>query len=509
MQLFTIPEVLAWEKSIFARGVTAETLMERAGAGVAERLKRLYPNGARVCALIGKGNNGGDGLVAVRHLLEAGWTASLIFAAPERELGLLAKKQWERLGEGKGGITLAKPDETAFAGCAVALDALLGIGNQGEPQGEVARLVALHNRVRSRSSLFTVAVDCPTGLPALAQSEDFTTDRNERALVADLTLTIGSVKDFLAREELSHWVGRLEEISLEERLPDGEAGRDEIIVGSEMACCFPRRSAFSHKNQFGRVLLWGGSVGFTGAAVLAADAALGIGCGLVHLLVGEEIYPVVASKARPEIMVAKDEKALRSWLLPYARVLAIGPGLETGRRGLEKLRWILKNAQVPVVMDAGALVLLAQDKKLLSLARVPVVLTPNVGEMWLLHGGRFEPKERPAVVRAFCRQHPGVILVLKGVRTMVAQHGSPLFFNTTGNPGLAVGGSGDTLMGVIAGLIAQKVPPWDAARMGVWLHGRAADLAQAARGCSEGLLPSDVGRALGAAIASLRDETGR
>jgi hydroxyethylthiazole kinase-like uncharacterized protein yjeF len=185
-----------------------------------------------------------------------------------------------------------------------------------------------------------------------------------------------------------------------------------------------------------------------------------------------------------------------------ASVIAIGPGLGTDKKALEMVRAAL-DVGCPILIDADGLNLLAKNPGLLAKAKGPVVLTPHVGEMARLIGRKFSPDERETVALDFLKKHD-VTLVLKGTRTLIAARGKPLFINTTGNAGLSTGGSGDTLTGIIAGLLAQKLAPLDAARLGVWLHGHAADLVLAERGCEEGLTPTMLSAHLGTALVSLR-----
>jgi len=185
-----------------------------------------------------------------------------------------------------------------------------------------------------------------------------------------------------------------------------------------------------------------------------------------------------------------------------ASAIVIGPGLGTSAASEKMLRHVLA-MECPTLIDADGLNLLAKNLALLKEAKGPLVVTPHIGEMERLIGRKFSADERESVARDFVATH-NVTLVLKGTRTLVAAPGQPLFVNTTGNPGLATGGSGDTLSGIIGGLLAQGLAPFDAARLGVWLHGHAADLVLMERDTEEGLTPTLLAQHLGAAIASLR-----
>jgi NAD(P)H-hydrate epimerase len=210
----------------------------------------------------------------------------------------------------------------------------------------------------------------------------------------------------------------------------------------------------------------------------------------------------VAAHAPPESMVSAWPQGETPDVVTGASTIAIGPGLGTHVDTLMMLKAALA-VGCPLVIDADAITILAKNLTLLVKARGPVVLTPHVGEMSRLIGRKFSPNEREAVAREFVEKH-NVTLVLKGTRTLIATRGQSFWINTSGNPGLSTGGTGDTLTGIIAGLLAQKLAPLDAARLGVWLHGHAADLALADRGCEEGLTPTMLAAHLGAALVSLR-----
>jgi hydroxyethylthiazole kinase-like uncharacterized protein yjeF len=224
--------------------------------------------------------------------------------------------------------------------------------------------------------------------------------------------------------------------------------------------------------------------------------------GLLSVVTRGDAQPIVAAHAPPEAMVSAWQEGETPEVVVGASVIAIGPGLGTDEQALEMLRAVL-SVGCPVLVDADGLTLLAKNPELFNEAKGSLVLTPHVGEMGRLIGRKFLPDERETVAREFVEKHD-VTLVLKGTRTLVIKRGGPFWINTTGNAGLSTGGSGDTLTGIIAGLLAQKLAPLDAARLGVWLHGHAADLVLAERGCEEGLTPTMLSAQLGAALVSLR-----
>jgi NAD(P)H-hydrate epimerase len=224
---------------------------------------------------------------------------------------------------------------------------------------------------------------------------------------------------------------------------------------------------------------------------------------LLSVVTRPEAGSVVAAKAPPEAMVSGwPENGTVPPVVEKASAIVLGPGLGVDAETVKILRAALA-AGCPVLIDADGLNALAQNLDLLREAKGPVLLTPHAGEMAHLIGRKFDADEREPVAREFVDQH-NVTLVLKGTRTLITARGKPFFINTTGNPGLSTGGSGDTLSGLLGALLAQGLSPLDAARLGVWLHGHAADLVLAERGCEEGLTPTMLSAHLGAALVSLR-----
>jgi hydroxyethylthiazole kinase-like uncharacterized protein yjeF len=501
MDVLSISDMLEREQGAFAAGVTAEQLMEAAGHAMAVRIGEAFPRAHDFLVLVGKGNNGGDGLVVARCLADAGHSVRVVLTAEEDKLGELPQSRLARLRKNFPEVRIAPwSEDVAFPGSdGVVIDALLGVQAKGELRGALAGVVAKLNAARSRQFFRTVALDLPTGLAAYA---DGSAPKNrDAAVVADLTLAVGFVKDVLCREALAGWVGRLEVVPWSAEPAEGKAPR-QVLVPHELAGLLPRRAAGSFKNDFGKLAIVAGRVGFTGAPVLAVQAAQAIGVGLLSVVTRGDAQPIVAAHAPPEAMVSAWQEGETPEVVVGASVIAIGPGLGTDEQALEMLRAVL-SVGCPVLVDADGLTLLAKNPELFNEAKGSLVLTPHVGEMGRLIGRKFLPDERETVAREFVEKHD-VTLVLKGTRTLVIKRGGPFWINTTGNAGLSTGGSGDTLTGIIAGLLAQKLAPLDAARLGVWLHGHAADLVLAERGCEEGLTPTMLSAQLGAALVSLR-----
>jgi hydroxyethylthiazole kinase-like uncharacterized protein yjeF len=503
MDVLSFAEMIAREEEAFRSGITAAALMEAAGAAMAGRITVLYPEAGIFLVLVGKGNNGGDGLVVARHLAKAEMAVQVVLTAPEDHLGELPRAQLAKLrGECHGVEICAWSDDPTFPGSdGVVIDALLGIQARGKLRGGVAQVVAKLNAARDTRFFRTVALDLPTGLAAFEDAKSDHAPERDDAVMADMTIAVGFAKNVLVQELLSAWVGRLEVVAWD-NAPNQSSLR-QVLIPPELAGLLPRRSALSYKGDFGKLAIVAGSRGFTGAPVLCALGAQAMGAGLLSAVTHADAADIVAAQAPHEAMVSGwDEIDETPEVIENASAIVIGPGLGVDADTVKMLRAVLA-VGCPVLIDADGLNALAQNINLLREARGPVLLTPHVGEMARLIGRKFTTEERESVAREFVDKHK-VTLVLKGTRTLITAPGQPFFINTTGNPGLSTGGSGDTLSGILGALLAQGLSLLDAARLGVWLHGHAADLVLAERGCEEGLTPTMLSAHLGSALVSLR-----
>lgn len=500
MDILTTKEMLAREEQAFRSGTTAAALMGAAGEAMFERIVTLYAHAGEFLVLVGKGNNGGDGLVVARHLAMGGAQVDVVLTAPETDLGKLPVAELAKLRKETSARVMHWSKNVPFPDSrGVVIDALLGVQARGALRGNLAEVVAAINAAREKRFFRTVALDLPSGLSAYEDTP--APKERDAAVIADVTIAVGFAKSVLVREALAGWVGRLEVVPWSS-VPEDKS-KHQILIGSELAHLLPRRGALSFKNTFGKLTIVAGSRGFTGAPVLCAHGAQGIGAGLLSVVTHHDAAYIVAAQAPAEAMVsgwARLGETLE--VVEKASAIVVGPGLGTDADAEEMLEHVLA-AGCPTLIDADGLNLLAKNPALLKAAKGPLVLTPHVGEMGRLVGRKFSQDERETIAREFVEKHK-VTLVLKGTRTLVAAAGEPLYVNTTGNPGLATGGSGDTLSGIIGGLLAQGLAPFEAARLGVWIHGHAADLVLARRETEEGLTPTMLAEGLGAAIASLR-----
>jgi NAD(P)H-hydrate epimerase len=519
MLLVTAAEMRALDRATLEGGhVPGETLMERAGAGVARALEERYGSllALRVLILCGTGNNGGDGVVAARHLFARGAEPHVVLAGARARVRGDALAHLRRY-EAAGGTTVAAADETALAAAIAtsdrwdfALDALLGTGAQGPPEGVVAAAVQALRELDERGTR-VVAVDLPTGVDADSGAIA------RRAVRADLTVTFGAPKR-------GHWLypgrafrGELEVVDIG-LLPPARATDCpvEVAIAGGIAERLPVRDPRAHKGSVGRVLVVGGSVGLTGAAALAARAATRAGAGYVQCVVPASLNDILEVKLTEEMTLPVAEsprRALSASAWPAVRehlrrvdAVLLGSGLSRDPDAAWLARRIVEERALPMVLDADGLHAIAGRGMPAPRAGAPLVLTPHLGEMSRLTGVPAATLEsgRIDLAREWAARW-GAVVVLKGAPTVVAGPDGRASVNPTGNPGMATAGTGDVLAGMLAALLAQRVDPWDAARLAVYAHGDAGDRAaavQGVHGMSAGDLLEEVPRAL-AALAEL------
>ena len=514
LPILTSTQMRAAEEAAFARGVEVEALMDKAGAGVAQAVTRFFRKPGKCIVFAGKGNNAGDALVAAEHLRRLGWKIEVRLAFQEGDCSGLMRKKLESLrrrppeipgaipslggGADPGLIlvelfaeaaeelsaaeeALAAEAYIATAAPLIILDGLLGLGAKPPLRDPIRAACRSINQLRTTKGAYVFAVDLPTGL----DGDSGKADRD--CVVADFTVTIGFAKPGLLADDALNFVGSLEVVHLDELRSPEKKAKEVVAALPVVRELLPRRKFSTYKNQCGRIGVVAGSRGFIGAALMTSQGALRAGAGLVEVFVPEEIYEIVASAAPMESMV-KPIQSYRDLLKEKADVWAVGPGL--GKSRAAEILELIEKAKQPMVIDADALNILAEKTSTLKHCKGKRLLTPHPGEMKRLWPDKKETRAKTAT--KFCQRFP-VTLLLKGSRTIVAERDHPLSFNTTGNPGMATGGMGDILTGVCAGLLGQGLSLYDAARLGAWLCGRAAELAIFNGNQSEqSLLPRDI-----------------
>ena len=471
-------------KAMSEWGIPGIVLMENAGRAVADALEEaLEPlDLMKVAVVCGKGNNGGDGFVAARHLLNRGIEVEIMLLGNTADLTGDARTNADILA--KPGIPIAElADSAALAErlehAEVVIDAVFGTGLNTAPRGRYAEAIDAVNE----SDCFVLAVDVPSGVDA------DTGDVPGSAVEADLTVTMGLAKQGLLLHPGRACCGDIEvaDVGIPEHLLNDEFDT-ALIEDEDILEALPERPDNGHKGTFGTALLVAGARGFSGAACLTGTAAIRAGAGLVKLAYPESITGIVEAGVIEAVKIPVPDTGNGTLALAAldrvlahaadARAVAIGPGITTDPETQELVLKLLPALSAPVVIDADGLNNLAGRLDVLTAMPAPAILTPHPGELSLLTG-RPAPEidhDRINVARGFAREH-GVLLVLKGAPTVVATPAGIVFINSTGNSGLASGGTGDVLTGLIAGLLSQGAEPLDAALAGVFLHGRAADIA--------------------------------
>lgn len=477
----------AVEEAAFARGVEVEKLMDQAGAGLARAIRQFFLHPQRCIVFAGKGHNGGDALVAAKWLKQWGWKIDIRIPFPEEDCSELTRKKLQSFRD-------APADEApGYFRRTIIIDGLLGLGTQSLLREPVRAAACEINRLRGEEKAFVFAVDLPTGLNADNGEAD------PDCVVADFTIAIGFAKHGLIVDPALDFVGRLEVVPLVDLVPPETAPNETLATAHSLSPLLSRRKFSAYKNQFGRVGVVAGSKGFVGAAIMTATGALRSGAGLVEVFVPQDIYAIVATAAPVEAMV-KSVRSYKDLSKENIDIWAVGPGL--GKAHASQILHLIKRTEKPMVIDADGLNILAGKIDILKKCEGKRLLTPHPGEMErLIHPGKMT---RAWIARNFCEQLP-VTLLFKGSRTIVCEDNHRLSYNSTGNPGMATGGMGDVLTGVCAGLAAQGLSLYDAARLGAWACGRAAEMSIFNGNASEeSLLPRDVLDNLGRALDDLR-----
>jgi len=481
-------------------GVPGIELMEHAGAGVAQLATEYLEDSvdSRVIVLAGPGNNGGDGWVTARLLAGKGIEAKVATTIPPEKLSGDAKTAFERARDAgieyaifpDGSITLDKFD--------LIIDALLGTGAKGAPRGAIAEMVDRANAGR----IDIIAVDIPTGVDA---------DTGETpgcAIIATATATFGLPKLGQFRYPGKAHTGRLVvvDIGIPEDIIEATAPGWLVDTAENMHEFLPPHPGDGHKGTFGKTAIIAGSEGMTGAATMTAESCLRSGTGLVELLVPRGLVDTVETilretVTRPLQQVNKHRclsiRALGDILrlTKDCDAIALGPGIGMHRETVDLVGRLLPRLSAPTVIDADGLNCIAKLRKREIPVEfgVPIVMTPHPGELSRL----LDVPVEEIIAARFDKMNEwatslGVdVLVLKGAPTTIAGQEGPIYINRTGNHGMATGGSGDVLTGIIAGFLAQGLLQIDAARLGVYLHGFAGDLAAAQFG-PRGIIAGDI-----------------
>ncbi len=489
MKLTTAAQMRELDRQAIAlRGIPSIDLMEHAARHVAETaLETLSAWPGRVAVFCGSGNNGGDGVGAARRLIRRGVRVRVFLVGDMSKQTPDTREELRKLAKYHVSpeiLDIKNAEQVNFIQSAdMLIDALFGVGLSREidPESPYAAAIDCINQAPGK----VLSVDIPSGIHA---------DTGEimgRAVQADMTVTFTAAK-------IGHAVGKgaiysgdvkIYDIGIPEDLQKAMICPVQTAGASFVREATPKRKSDGHKGDFGKILIIGGSVGYTGAPYLTASAAIRSGCGLVFLGVPEAIWPIEAVKcvsAMPFPLPCNfhtgklNYKSLAIILnrLKNCDILALGPGLGKSPEITRLVCELLKITEKPVILDADGINALSGHIDILDARRDRVtILTPHDGEFARINNlNNFIIQDRMGAARDFAMKH-GCILVLKGHRTLTASPSGTVLVNMTGNSGLAKGGSGDILTGIIASLLAQGATPIQAAAAGVWLHGRAGDWA--------------------------------
>jgi hydroxyethylthiazole kinase-like uncharacterized protein yjeF len=499
------------QATIREQRTTSTALMERAAIALAGWLYQHYTpaEAGEILLLCGPGNNGGDGLALARLLYLAGYGV---------RLGLLPAAKYSDDYEYNHHVLpkviviqeLSAENMPDIQPGTLVVDALFGTGLSRPLDGVAAAVVRHLNNSQAR----VVAIDLPSGLLADAPQPD----PQAPVVRASHTISFGLPKLAFLQPQNADFVGEWHVVDIGlspdfiaqaatpwhfTRMP-GSGGFDAALVARQPDVTLPRRGKFAYKNTFGHALLLAGSRGKVGAAVLASGACLRGGVGLLTVAVPGCGYDIIQT-TRPEAMCLPDAQPDFISELPELKAyqaIGIGPGL--GQEGASRavLEKLLREAKVPLVLDADALNILGEHRELLALLPPDTVLTPHIGEFTRLTEKARDDYHRLELLRNFSQQHQCVV-ILKGAFTAVAAPDGQVYFNSTGNPGMGTGGSGDVLTGLVLALRAdQRLDAVLAARLAVLAHGHAGDLAAHETG-EAGLVAGDLVQHIGPALAAL------
>ncbi|UOF89973.1 NAD(P)H-hydrate dehydratase [Fodinisporobacter ferrooxydans] len=480
-------------------GIPGLVLMENAGREAARMIQQSYPVPCNWLILVGKGNNGGDGLVVARHLFEAGYEIHIVFAEPPERLQGEAAIQRDIVT--KLGIPWSVYERETihwhtFDGI---VDALLGTGSKDAPRGSYAAMI----REANRSGLPIVAIDIPSGLDA------DTGKVYDPCIQAVQTAALAFLKRGLVQYPGKQWAGKIEVVPI--GIPDVVAktfalqtfllNADFLKKRMQIASLVARQPS-THKGSYGHALMIAGSQGMSGAGLLCAGGALRSGCGLLTWALPEALARQMTGHLPEAMLVGAPDDGSGNWtegardtLLAVSigkTSIGIGPGIGQFPGGQQLLKDIWESVGGPLVIDADGLNLLARDFKQLPKRNSSTVLTPHPGEMARLAQLPIQAiqENRILIARTFAVEHQ-VTLILKGAHTLIATPEGEVFVNPTGNPGMATGGTGDILAGLVTGLLAQGLNATQAACIGAYIHGYAGDLAAHEKGMNS-LLAGDI-----------------
>jgi hydroxyethylthiazole kinase-like uncharacterized protein yjeF len=500
MKIYDVQQLADADKiTIEKQGITSEMLMERAATLVFNEIhSRLQGAQIPIVIFCGIGNNGGDGLVVGRLLLEQNYdvTIYIVNYSKERSKDFLANyNKLKDLSTTWPTLINAGDDFPELTDKDFIIDAIFGIGLNRPLEDWVGQLVKHINQ----SGAFVVSIDMPSGMFA-----DKTPSKKDVVIKANYTLSFQAPKLVFFLPEAAEYLGDLQvlDIGLDREYLDKIPEKALLIDKQEAISFYKPRKNFSHKGNYGHSLIVGGSYGKIGSISLTATAALRTGAGLVTIFSPKCGYQILQT-VLPEAMVLTDKNNDELSKIEFEiepNVICFGMGAGTSKITAMSFKQLLEKTKSPMVIDADGLNILSQEQELLKLVPENSVLTPHPKELERLMGKWKDDFGKIEKAQNFTEKYK-LILVIKGAHTITVS-GEKLFVNNTGNPGMATAGSGDVLSGVITGLISQGYKPLIAAVFGVYLHGRAGDIS-AEKLSYQGMIASDIAKNIGSAFLDL------
>ncbi|MDH6253220.1 hydroxyethylthiazole kinase-like uncharacterized protein yjeF [Chryseobacterium sp. H1D6B] len=486
MKIFTSEQIrLCDQYTILNEPISSIQLMERAAQACVHWISENCMHHKKFAVFCGNGNNGGDGFAVARMLYLKGFDVDVFSSDSKKKLSDDALVNFKKLKDFSG-ISVKDFKETVhynFDTKTVIIDALFGTGLSRELEGENKELIDLLNLKNN----IKISIDTPSGL-----FSDSISDENSVIFKTDYTLSFQFWKKSFLHPETGKYTGKviILDINLNKDYISDTETNDYVISDDAVEKIFKPRSEFSHKGTYGRAVITAGSYGKIGAAVLAVKSALKTGAGLTFVLAPKCGYEILQTSCPEAMFIEGGSEFIKNFEIQEDSVYGVGPGLGTHPETEKSFIKFLKDYKRPLVLDADALNIISQDRKNLKLIPKGSIISPHPKEFERLFGTSKNSFERlsMAVKKA---DELDIYIVLKDHHTQIVTPQGNVYYNITGNAGLAKGGSGDVLTGVLTSLLAQGYAAENAALLGVWLHGKAGDLA-AEKYSKEAMLPTDI-----------------
>lgn len=451
--------------------ISSIELMERAASACFDWIKSHYSLDYTYYVFCGKGNNGGDGLAIARMLLEKNYKVETYVIQLSSDFSENAQINFDKYPDS---VSFLEDNHFEISGKnkkIVIIDALFGTGLNKPLEGNAKKIIEKLNAIKGNK----ISIDIPSGL-----FSDEMPAKDQTIFKADTTLSFQFYKRTFLHIESAKYAGKIHilDIELSQKFIERETTNNYIISSKNISHYFKKRNPFSNKGNFGKVALIGGSYGKMGSISLSTQAALRTGAGLAFTVAPECGYTILQTLV-PEAMFISggEEKVVTKIELPSEdTIVGIGPGLGIEKQTQTALEQILKTSKKPVVLDADALNIISENESMLNLIPENSIITPHPKEFTRLFGDTKNSLEQCELARSLASKY-NIIIVLKGHRTAVLTPDGDCYYNITGNAGMAKGGSGDVLTGIITSLLAQGYEPYLAARLGVYIHGKSGDYA--------------------------------